>query len=494
MAYVIRAQSKRMGMVVAASVIGLVGCGDSPGLSASFDYELSARFEVPARQAPEEQGEYEVYAKGPLHRDDWVVRFDACESRRAVEYRWTVEGESAGVTADCDGFEHAFPGEGVYSVSLVVADEAGEEESTTADVEVRDLLIFGVGDSYGSGEGNPDVEVVDDADAQWQNLRCHRSALSGQVLAAQQLEEADPHTSVTFVHLACSGGRVYEGLLDTYEGIVPDEDGGVAEPQIEVVAELADGHEIDALFVSIGGNDINFSDVVKACVLGEKCHEDDPVIDPVLSLAAGWVCGGLGAFEEACETYFDTDAIEPETLDARQIFDVHSTAQDVNGLDIMQDGIDDLPMNYRALDAKIEELLDVEPGRVFLAEIPDVTRDERGVTCGWPEGIPGLSDGLRAAIQEVPGITQTEMQWASDHVLTMLREAMRDSAAEHGWQFVDGVDPRFEGHGYCAAEPWLVRLQNTFQIQGDSNGALHPNVPGHEAYAAAILDTWAATQ
>jgi hypothetical protein len=86
------------------------------------------------------------------------------------------------------------------------------------------------------------------------------------------------------------------------------------------------------------------------------------------------------------------------------------------------------------------------------------------------------------------------MQWASDHVLTQLRVAMRAAADEHGWQFVEGVDSRFEGHGYCAAEPWLVRLQNTFQIQGDKNGALHPNVPGHGAYADAIVDAFDPTQ
>ena len=43
------------------------------------------------------------------------------------------------------------------------------------------------------------------------------------------------------------------------------------------------------------------------------------------------------------------------------------------------------------------------------------------------------------------------MQWASTYVLTELRAAMRASANKHGWQFVDGVDARFAGHGYCSA-------------------------------------------
>jgi hypothetical protein len=133
----------------------------------------------------------------------------------------------------------------------------------------------------------------------------------------------------------------------------------------------------------------------------------------------------------------------------------------------------------------------MDPGRVYLTEIPDVTRDEHGQTCGWPTEFPSsISDALRVALQELPGVTQTEMSWSSTHVTVQLHAAMQAAAEEHGWQFVEGVDSRFEGHGYCASFPWLVRLQNTFQIQGDKNGALHPNVPGHGAYAAAIVEAF----
>ena len=210
----------RISIALIAGVLAVAagGCNDSPGLAASFDYSMPERFAVPELQAPEEQGEYEVYADGPLQPDTWRVNLDACRSTGSpVKYTWRVDGEQVGVETACDAFAYEFPEEGSYTVSLVVEDSAGEEELKVEEVVVRDLLIFGVGDSYGSGEGSPDVEEFDEGGAQWQNRRCHRSAQSGQVRAAQMIEDADPHTSVTFVHVACSGGRIHRALLEPYE-------------------------------------------------------------------------------------------------------------------------------------------------------------------------------------------------------------------------------------------------------------------------------------
>jgi hypothetical protein len=484
-----RDRSISMTIIAGLWVAPLGGCGAEPGLTASFDYEMPARFEVPALRAPEDQSEYEVYVDGPLQPETWRVRFDACSSTGSpAKYTWRIDGEEAGVQTRCNGFEYELPAEGEYAVSLVVEDSSGEEMEQTEVIVVRDLLIFGVGDSYGSGEGSPDVNDFEEGGAQWQNLQCHRSAQSGQVRAAQMIEDADPHTSVTFVHLACSGGRIHRALLESYLGIV--ENGEFLRPQIARVAELADEHEIDALFVSIGGNDINFSTVVEACVLGEVCHLGDPMIDPLLEKSASLVCGVTGSFEDECKSYLDPDTISPDSLDARTIFEIGSKTEYVDDVDIHQDGLDDLPANYDELGQAIVGTLGMDPARVYLTEIPDVTRDEFGDLCEWPTVLPGFSEGLRIAAQQVPGVTETEMQWASDYVLTELRAAMRASANRNGWQFVDGVDSRFAGHGYCSDVTWLTRLQNTFQFQGDQNGALHPNVLGYGAYADAIVEAF----
>jgi len=382
-------------------------------------------------------------------------------------------------------------------VSLVVEDRSGETVEQTQVIDVRDLLIFGIGDSYGSGEGSPDVVDFEEGGVQWQNKRCHRSAQSGQVRAAHMIEEADPHTSVTFVHVACSGGRIYEALLEPYDGIDFEPEDEPLMPQIDRVAELAElagGSEIDALFVSIGGNDINFSRVVKACVLATDCHLGSPMIDEVLESTATLVCCWTGSFEDECKSYLDPDVISVDSLDAREIFEIGSKEEYVDDMDIRQDGLDDLPSNYDALALAIVGSLGMDPTRVYLTEIPDVTRDEFGDLCAWPTKLPGYMESLRIAAQQVPGVTEPEMEWASTFVLTELRAAMRASANKHGWQFVDSVDARFAGHGYCSDVTWLTRLQNTFQFQGDENGALHPNPEGYGAYAEAIVEAFDAAQ
>jgi hypothetical protein len=479
-----RARSISMTMLMGVLAAPFSGCGGEPGLEASFDYEMPARFVVPALRAREDQSEYEAYVEGPLQPDAWRVRLDACGSTGSpTRYIWRIDGEEVAVHTRCNGFEYELPAEGQYSVSLVVEDGSGEQMAKTQVIEVRDLLIFGLGDSYGSGEGSPDLDAREPGGAQWQNRECHRSARSGQVRAAQMIEEADPHTSVSFVHVACSGGRIYEALLEPYDGIEPD--GTPPVPQIERVAALAGDAEIDALFVSIGGNDINFSRIVEACILGTDCHLGSPAIDSALERTASWACGFLGSYEDDCNAYLNPETIDTDLLDARQIFEVGSTGQD---------GLDDLPENYDALAAAIVDTLGMDPAGVFLTEIPDVTRDEFGELCAWPEELPGYQEMLRIAAQQVPGITEAEMEWASTYVLVELRAAMRAAAEKHGWRFVDTVDERFAGHGYCSDVTWLIRLQNTFSFQGDPWGALHPNPEGFGAYADAIYEAFVAAQ
>jgi len=121
-------------------------------------------------------------------------------------------------------------------------------------VKVRDVLIVGLGDSFGAGEGNPDQpvtfddtrdfnygfvdiaasgaraqlngyparegnwtsinsEAFDREGARWLDRECHRSLYSHQLRAALQLALEDPKRAITFVGLACSGAEIPEGLL-----------------------------------------------------------------------------------------------------------------------------------------------------------------------------------------------------------------------------------------------------------------------------------------
>lgn len=153
-----------------------------------------------------------------------------------------------------------------------------------AEIRVRDLLILGMGDSLGSGEGNPDNPVKlsssawinykansgDDpgrpvrsvavglsdeernapvsagvnkpfrgAAAGWLDARCHRSQYSNQFRTALQLAVESPQIAVTFVPLGCSGAMLDTGLLGKQE---QREGNAIEDPmvraQIDVVTAL----------------------------------------------------------------------------------------------------------------------------------------------------------------------------------------------------------------------------------------------------------------
>jgi hypothetical protein len=124
--------------------------------------------------------------------------------------------------------------------------EAAQAETKT---KVDDQLVVGVGDSFSSGEGNPDVPaklgwtadkqrdwaadgtvIVDDVTngptrkavgdyyaAQWIDRSCHRSAYSYQLRSALHLAVQGPD-AVTFMSYACSGADVNKGLFQPFQG------------------------------------------------------------------------------------------------------------------------------------------------------------------------------------------------------------------------------------------------------------------------------------
>jgi lysophospholipase L1-like esterase len=134
-----------------------------------------------------------------------------------------------------------------------------------------------LGDSVASGEGNPDrpnTKNVWDSNEVWQNQKCHRTAKSGPTRAALDLERSDLRTSVTFVHLACSGAQITAGILDPYPGIEPD--GVSIPPQVNVMKQLMDAwnRKPDAVLISVGANDAEFAKAVERCLLPDRCQND----------------------------------------------------------------------------------------------------------------------------------------------------------------------------------------------------------------------------
>jgi hypothetical protein len=105
-------------------------------------------------------------------------------------------------------------------------------ELAWADVKPRLRVILGLGDSYAAGEGSPDkptswqqkgrpwppfgkknIRDYVRSGATWWSNRCDRSFYSYQNLVALHQAAKDRNSVVAFVHFACSGAEIVDGLL-----------------------------------------------------------------------------------------------------------------------------------------------------------------------------------------------------------------------------------------------------------------------------------------
>src|SRR3982075_2793254 len=184
------------------------------------------------------------------------------------------------------------------------------------EIMVRDIFIAGLGDSIGSGEGNPDrpIALSDEGfcfrsylgtaggqyyrpsragykggraceapdtlavwqrqSALWFNSPCHRSLYSYQTRTALALAVQYPHIAVTYLPLACTGATIPDGLFGTQRAreCAPTKSATCQGTVNAQLAELRDAvtaakkrqpdRKLDLILLSIGANDINFSGLV----------------------------------------------------------------------------------------------------------------------------------------------------------------------------------------------------------------------------------------
>ncbi|MQA02780.1 MAG: hypothetical protein GEV07_08700 [Streptosporangiales bacterium] len=119
--------------------------------------------------------------------------------------------------------------------------------------------IVSLGDSYISGEAAGDYEEGTDQEGNF----CHRSNRAEIHSTGIDVDES--------INLACSGATTDNVRL----GGTPQN--GEA-PQAERLREVAKSHDVQLVVLSIGGNDVGFSDLVLDCIkayfrLGERCQD-----------------------------------------------------------------------------------------------------------------------------------------------------------------------------------------------------------------------------
>ena len=125
--------------------------------------------------------------------DGFTLNLDGCASEGAIiGYRWQVAGVVVGESADCT-FSLTFPREGVYDITLELLPASGADPvSLTQAVPVQDWLIIAFGDSYGSGEGAPDLpsvwgELAEGISIAWTDFTAYLSGVATDCLSLASL-------------------------------------------------------------------------------------------------------------------------------------------------------------------------------------------------------------------------------------------------------------------------------------------------------------------
>lgn len=375
---------------------------------------------------------------------------------------WRV-GDAGVITAPCDETVTAnLPYPAGASISVNVQGES----RISIDAAVKDLLIVGFGDSFASGEGNPDIPVAmaenarsqslypkraqNDAtgSAQWMDQLCHRSLYSHQMRAALQVALENAHGAVTYLGYACSGAAVEKGILgpQAYVEYVRQNTSGTDITSKAIFGNRKDTQlywflremclegvqfdkgtwvcpsnhfrrNVDYVFLSIGGNDIGFSNLVAWATLREGL--------------ASRLAGLFGATVSADQFGSNLKNILPGAYaKLAHAFEV--------AVPLAHDG------------------LAFDPSRIILTAYPDILVDESGRTCAGVTSGKQIEDQF-ASNQSLDRfsswlvVRQAKLD-AAHTQLDLLHRRMGELAEDIGWTFAGRAyaDQPFRGHGFCA--------------------------------------------
>lgn len=300
-------------------------------------------------------------------------------------------------------------------------------------VLVKDTLLVGLGDSYASGEGNPDIparftEENDELDVWyemrhsprkdrdskvgWLDSRCHRSMYSYQFKTALQLSLDNPRQAVTYVTFSCSGATT-DNIISERQGVQEGRVWERAEVQLRSLERAMAGgsREIDYLLVSTGGNDVDFAKYVTY-------------------VATRGLLRRLAAI-----------GISRRSLENRE--------REIAGL-LVGRSRGKYPSLYPALlDTRGVKIKDCVAGkgcpRILLTTYPDILHDETGQPCradrGEFDSTFGKDTGRGVRLSQV-----------AKHIVLPLREAQNEPfiTDKLGWTVVTGHVAEYRQHGFCA--------------------------------------------
>lgn len=289
-----------------------------------------------------------------------------------------------------------------------------------------------LGDSYASGESNAPYLAGTDTSTN----RCHRSATAYPVLVATRAGERQ------YDFTACSGATTADLFADSHNGYTPEP------AQLDAL-----GPATKLVTLTIGGNDIGFSQIMGACVYADRQRgtRSDCSTGPVAALVDARLAALAGATNGA--TTPGGDAITPIATVLRRIREAAPRAQIV-----------------------------VTTYPVLVGDVPD------GGECR----VGGL-DVVEAPGEQLPlYVSAVDAAWMTGLVDRL--DAVITSAARAAGPRVRVADtrPQLEGHGLCdTGAPWVTPVSGTVSTATGATAvdaaSLHPTAAGQEAFYRAVV-------
>ena len=402
-------------------------------------------------------------APGDLCRWQVTTRRDMRPRRTRRRARQKVM-RHAGPCLDPVEFEIPYPA----GADVVVESTSGRRAATR--IRVRDVFIVGIGDSFGSGEGNPDHPVRfsdrraadygtlgDDlvlagyparlgnwreigdkrfrqSAAKWLDRACHRSLYSYQLRSALQLALENPRRAVTFAGFACSGAEIIAGLFLRYKGNEWVENPPTLS-QISAVAQAQCGdRSAPARDYPEAYHMRGQIEVLKGGLVLRKCPRHQARKIDLLLLSIGGNDIGFARLV--------ANAVLRDRTMLRRLGGWFGQVFEPNDVD---EPMRELAYRYKALNRALHYILHIpwqESDRVILTAYP---------------GMALLSDGrsvcpdTRLGMDVLPHYRlSAKRALAGERVNHRLYRLLRETAGAMGWSLVDDHRPAFQGRGICA--------------------------------------------
>lgn len=413
------------------------------------------------------------------------------------------------------------------TISVAVSAPVPSAPVLAVSAEVRDRLIISLGDSYASGEGNPDEaaryalantpapdwnkELINRwwldsknlahvAIARWSDPWCHRSLYTQHFVASVVYAAAHPHEAVTYASFACSGAQVIEGIVAVQAQPPGAPEFGTPPGQVSQLQDTQDllcrnhidrsGANVDMVAL-VDGLDQAQADrslvrstapnLYTQCAGGGRPRDPDAIL---LSIGGNDV-GFSGVVMNGLLTITPTDDFGKEALKI-----VKSAIHPVTPDDAHERVETVLPVVFKVADTAFDAAFAHKPV-IVQSQYPTPVYDEQGQPCdGRPRSalfttIAGLfpdetvADGSRWPII----ITAATSTAAQTEVLEPMNQQIDQNAREFGWRVNGAFQPMFMHHGWCAAGPQEV-VATSFIFPQFDQAAWTPVTPASwQAYA-----------